>query len=152
VATDTAEEAVSGATTVLAAARSHGERPIVSMKDLPLCTTLISVGSTVPSQRELDTSIIAGADFIVCDVPEEVTSETGDFLAASREQVPFHNKVHSLTELLSGDLLSIAQQARLAVFKSVGSGIQDVAIASLALERALRADLATPLPIAFEGR
>ncbi|SPT64021.1 MULTISPECIES: ornithine cyclodeaminase family protein [Actinomadura] len=146
-----AEEAVRDAELVVAAARSHDERPIVSAADLNRCRTLVSIGSTVPSQREIDVDLIERSDLIVCDVVDEATSEAGDFLAAARAGIPFDTKVHALSALVGGELDSRAAEADLAIFKSVGSGLQDVAIASLALARAREAGLTAELPMGFEG-
>ncbi|MCP9955557.1 hypothetical protein LUX33_49260 [Actinomadura madurae] len=146
-----AEEAVRDAELVVAAARSHDERPIVSAAALNRCRTLVSIGSTVPSQREIDVDLIERSDLIVCDVVDEATSEAGDFLAATRAGIPFDTKVHALSALVGGELDSRAAEADLAIFKSVGSGLQDVAIASLALARAREEGLTTELPMGFEG-
>ena len=43
---------------------------------------VISIGSTLPEQFEVDTEVIRRAEMIVADVPEEVMHETGDLLAA----------------------------------------------------------------------
>ncbi|WP_432825932.1 ornithine cyclodeaminase family protein [Dactylosporangium sp. CA-092794] len=147
-AAPTNTEAVREAELVVAAARSHDEQPIVSAADLKHCRTLVSIGSTVPSQREIDADLIDRADLIVCDVPGEATAEAGDFLAAAAAGIDFTSKVHSLSDLVTG---RIGGAADFALFKSVGSGLQDIAIASLALSRARAAGLTTPLPVAFEG-
>lgn len=143
-AADSNTAAVRDAELVVAAARSHDERPIVSAADLTNCRTLISVGSTVPSQREIDTDVISLADLIVCDVVDEATTEAGDFLAATAAGIEF--KAHSLADLVSG----LCAPAGFSLFKSVGSGLQDIAVASVALRQARDAGLTTSLPIAFD--
>jgi alanine dehydrogenase len=145
-------EAVAGATVVLAAARSRGELPILYGEWLADAAVVLSIGSTVPEQRELDASVVEWAERIVCDEVREVSEETGDMLEAARAGVAFSDKTHSLHALLAGELDAQLRTAERLLYKSVGSGLQDVVVASLILERAQAAGLATPLPIEFLPR
>lgn len=149
VASESAEQAVRPATMVIAAARSRDETPTVYADWLDNCKSIISIGSTLPEQRELDASVIAKADFIICDVLEEVLDDTGDMIAAHQAGVDFAKKCHSLNDLLCGKLDKAASNAKLPMFKSVGAGIQDVVIAELAYTLADKAGLLTSLPIEF---
>lgn len=148
----TPQEAVEGAGLVLAAARSRGEQPILHGDWLAPGATVVSIGSTVPQQRELDASVIARSDFIVCDMLEEVLQDTGDMIAARAAGIDAHDKAISLSALLSDAAVDRARAARAPLFKSVGSGFQDIVIAELILEKALQAGLAIPLPIEFESK
>jgi alanine dehydrogenase len=69
-------EAVEGAGLVICAARSHDESPVLLGEWLAAGMTVVSVGSTVPEQREVDPRTIARADVIVADVVEEVRMPT----------------------------------------------------------------------------
>ncbi|MBB4858660.1 ornithine cyclodeaminase/alanine dehydrogenase-like protein (mu-crystallin family) [Novosphingobium chloroacetimidivorans] len=146
------EEAVEGADIVLAAARSHGEVPILYGDWIKPGATIVSIGSTVPSQREIDVSVVERADLIVCDMLEEVLHETGDMIAAKAAGIDVAAKSHSLASLLAGEIEPQRAAARQAMFKSVGSGLQDIVVASMVLERALAAGLTTPLPMTFESK
>jgi ornithine cyclodeaminase/alanine dehydrogenase len=151
-ATDDPEAAVAGASVVLAAARSHGEKPILFGDWLPPAATVVSIGSTVPSQREIDVSVVAACDLIVCDDVEEVTGEAGDMLEAARAGIGFRDKTFSLHKLLAGELDERLAAAHRPLFKSVGGGVQDVVVAEVILRKALAAGVATPLPIEFERK
>jgi alanine dehydrogenase len=151
-ATDDAQAAVARANVVLAAARSHGEVPILFGEWLPPTATVLSIGSTVPSQRELDAGVIAACDLIVCDDVEEVTGQTGDMLEAARNGIDFREKTFSLHELLAGKLDERLAAACRPLFKSVGGGLQDIVVAEVVLRKALAAGAATPLPIEFETK
>ena len=142
-------EAVHGATVVLAAARSRGELPILYGDWLAPRTVVVSIGSTVPEQREIDVSVVERCDLIVCDDVDEVSLETGDMLEAARAGVVFGGKTFSLHALFTGELEARLAAAERPMFKSVGSGLQDVVVAGLILERAQAAGCATPLPIEF---
>jgi ornithine cyclodeaminase/alanine dehydrogenase len=146
------EAAAEGASVVLCAARSRDEQPILYGDWLAPDVTVVSIGSTVPSQREIDHSVVAASDLIVCDTVAEVSEQTGDMLAAARAGVGFADRTFSLHELLSGALDERLVGARRRLFKSVGGGLQDVVVAEVILRRALDAGLTTPLPIAFDTK
>lgn len=148
----TPEEAVGDATIALAAARSHDERPILFGDWLLPQAAVVSIGSTVPQQRESDVSIVARADLIVCDMLEEVLHETGDMIAAREAGVEVHGKSHSLNALMAGELDERLAAAKAPMFKSVGGGMQDIVIGEMVLERAIAAGLAQPLAMSFETK
>ena len=145
-------EAVEGADLVLAAARSRGEVPTLYADWIKPGATIVSIGSTVPSQREIDVSVAKRADLIVCDALEEVLEETGDMLAAKAAGIDVHAKSYSLADLMSGAIEAERVAACMPMFKSVGGGLQDIVVAEMVLTRALEAGLVTPLPIAFDSK
>ncbi len=149
---DSAKRAVEGADIVLTAARSRDETPILFGDWLKQGATLVSIGSTIPQQREIDTSVIERSDLIVCDMLEEVLEETGDMLAAKAAGIQVDDKSFSLSELMSGACENRLKEANAPLYKSVGGGLQDIVIAELILNKAQEAGLATPLPINFETK
>jgi ornithine cyclodeaminase/alanine dehydrogenase len=152
VAVSTPEEAVRDATVVLAAARPYGEVPILFGDWVADSATVVSIGSTVPAQREIDVSVVARCDPIVCDSVREVLEESGDLIAAKRADVPFRDKAFGLDALMRGELDSRLADGATAMFKSVGGGLQDVVVGQLVFERALAAGLATELPVSFSHK
>ena len=147
-----AEAAVRGSDIVVAPARSHGEKPILFGSWLQPGMVVVSIGSTIAEQREIDTSVVDACDLIVCDTLEEVVEETGDMLAAVSAGCAFDHKLLSLSDLIMGRAQARVDGARLPMFKSVGAAVQDIAIAELALEKACAAGLAVPLPIEFSTK
>lgn len=146
------EAAVDGADIVLAAARSQGEKPILFGDWLQPGATVVSIGSTIPQQREIDASVVQRSDLIICDSLEEVLTETGDMLAAQAAGIPFRDKSFSLQALVSGACNVRAGAAGIRMFKSVGGGLQDIVVAELIVRKAIEAGLATPLPMQFESK
>jgi ornithine cyclodeaminase/alanine dehydrogenase len=110
---------------------------------------VVSVGSTVPEQREIDVSVVERCDLIVCDVLDEVMHETGDMIAAKNAGIEFEHKCVSLNDLLCGEAQEKVEASTLPMFKSVGAGIQDVVCAELAYELASKANRLVALPIEF---
>ena len=82
------ERAVEAASHVIAAARSRGEQPIVHGPWLAPGALLISIGSTIPIQREIDVSVVTRASLIVADVVDEVCHDTGDMIAVRDAGIP----------------------------------------------------------------
>lgn len=146
------EDAIRGSDLVLTAARSRDEKPLLFGDWLKPTATVVSIGSTIPQQREIDISVVERADFIVCDTLEEVLEETGDMIAATQAGIDFHGKSFSLNAFMSGAVQQKRDAAKIRMFKSVGGGLQDVVIAELVLEKAIENGLATPMPIAFEHK
>lgn len=146
------EVAVRDVNIVIAAARSRDESPVLNGIWLEPGMTVVSIGSTLPEQREIDEETVARCDLIVCDMVEEVVDETGDMIAASRAGIAFRDKLVSLNDLVAGQADTRRRAARLPMFKSVGAAVQDIAVAALAFDRAEEAGLAVQLPISFATR
>lgn len=146
-AANSSDAVVASADLLLAAARSRDETPTFRGTQLRPGMTVVSIGSTLPEQREIDPETIARCDLIVADEPEEVATKTGDCIAATRAGIEFHDKIVSLNALVMGQVKERLAKAEIAMFKSVGAGIQDIAVAELLLDRAVSAGLASPLPI-----
>ena len=149
-AENTARAAVEGADLVIAAARSHDETPILAGAWLKPGMMVVSIGSTVAEQREVDPAVIERASVIVADVPGEVAHETGDMIAAKAAGVPFESKMVALADVVRG--ARVVKQARdnIVLFKSVGSGLQDIAVSGLCHAKAKAAKVGIELPLQGE--
>jgi alanine dehydrogenase len=145
-AADSAQDAVSGADVVLCAARSRDEMPVLKGAWLPAGATVVSLGSTLPEQREVDEETLARAACIIADVPDEVAHDTGDGIAAARSGVDIVAKLASLAALACGTLQARRDPQDIVIYKSVGSALQDVVIAEMILERARQAGVGTLSP------
>ncbi|MFV0645733.1 MAG: ornithine cyclodeaminase family protein [Sphingomonadaceae bacterium] len=147
-----AQDAVWDVDLVLTAARSRDESPILYADWIAPAAAVVSIGSTVPSQREIDVSVVERADLIVCDMLEETLEQTGDMIAAREAGIAFQQYAISLNSLLNGSAAELVGNARLPMYKSVGAGIQDVVVGALIFEQAVAAGLATPLPVELSGK
>lgn len=140
-AADDARTVVEASSTVVCAARSQGEEPVLDGNWLRADAVVVSIGSTVPEQRELDVRTLERATVIVADEPEELLTQSGDCIAAVDAGVDVAHKL-----VVLGEPIEVNHGVR--VFKSVGSALQDVAVARLMLEHAE----GIPLPIRLEGK
>lgn len=141
-----AEAAVEGASMVICAARSRDESPTFRGEWLRPGMTLASIGSTLPEQREVDHATIAAADLIVADMIHEVADETGDMLAAASAGIAFRDRLMGLDELVSGARPGRTSREQIALYKSVGGAIQDIAVAAMCFRRAQQLGLGTVMP------
>jgi ornithine cyclodeaminase/alanine dehydrogenase len=139
--------AVTGSSLVVCAARSHDETPILLGEWLEPGMTVVSIGSTVPEQREIDPVAIARADVIVADVVAEAVRETGDFIAARATGVTADDRVGSLAGLVGGRVAGRTSRSQIALYKSVGSALQDLAIATMCARAAESGGLGTRFPV-----
>lgn len=148
-AVGSAEEAVRGATHVVAAARPRDEMPVLHGSWLAPGTVVISVGSTTPSQREIDVSVVERASLIISDVPDELSTDTGDMIAARDAGIEFEHKLFSLQDLLQGRVKADPASGGVTMFKSVGSALQDISFAEYIAESAARDNVGTALDLGF---
>jgi alanine dehydrogenase len=128
--------AVANVDLILCAARSHDETPTLEGQWVAPGTVIVSVGSTLPEQRELDAGIMDRAALIVADMPEEVLHETGDAIAAIAAGVDVAGKLVSLSDIGTGKVQGRKSPDDILIYKSVGSALQDIVIAEMILERA----------------
>ncbi|WP_321813531.1 MULTISPECIES: NAD(P)-binding domain-containing protein [unclassified Paraburkholderia] len=145
-AAESAQAAVRDADVVLCAARSRDETPVLNGAWLAAGATVVSLGSTLPEQREVDETTLARAACIVADVPDEVAHDTGDGIAAARAGIDISTKLAPLSVLAAGSLNARREAGDIVLYKSVGSALQDVVIAEMIYARALEAGAGIALP------
>ncbi len=148
--TTSAAAAVAGAALVICAARSRDESPVLLGRWLAPGMTVVSVGSTVPEQREVDADTIARADVIVADVVDEVLGDTGDLIAARAAGADVAGRVTSLADLASGTLAGRTGNGQIVLYKSVGSAVQDLAVAAMCVRAALDGGIGTRADVPVE--
>jgi ornithine cyclodeaminase/alanine dehydrogenase len=132
VAVGSAKEAVEGSDIVLAAVKSaetafYGDwlRPGMHVN---------SVGTARRDQREIDPVTFERSDIIVVDTREGVFGEAGDAVAA--KEILAAKEVRELSELVMDKAPKRTSEKQITLFKSVGTGVQDIALAAKVYERA----------------
>lgn len=148
-AVESAQAAVEGVDLIICAARSRDESPILRGEWLQPGTMVISIGSTLPEQIEVDPEVVRRAETIVADVPEEVTHETGDMLAAAKAGVNFSGKMIAIADLMQGKHKVEQRHDNIILFKSVGSALQDIAVSEMCLKNARSRGMGMRLPMAL---
>ncbi|MGH8634852.1 MAG: ornithine cyclodeaminase family protein [Burkholderiales bacterium] len=124
---DSAQAAVRGHEVVVAATSSRSQEPVLRGAWLDRCRLLCAVGSTRPQSVEVDAESFRGAGLIVVD-SERAVEEAGDLQAAFKAGAAPAEKQATLAQLATGKA-TVPAQGRV-VFKSVGSALQDLALAA----------------------
>lgn len=93
-----------------------------------------AVGSSKPQARELDDALLARADLVVVEWLPAAQSEAGEFARAAPGAID-PARVVELGKLLVGGVPFTRRAHDIVVYKSVGVGLQDVALAKLVWDR-----------------
>jgi alanine dehydrogenase len=95
-----------------------------------------AVGANEPTARELDNAVLERATFVCVDSREQAKLESGDLIEPVAQGVLDWLEVHELHEVVAGEVGGRQSDDDIVVFKSNGIAAWDVAIGSVAIERA----------------
>jgi ornithine cyclodeaminase len=127
-----AEEAVADADMVVATSRAT--QPLFTGEALKPGVFVAGVGSTLPYVRELDDATLRRASLIAVEWRQQSLREAGD-LALAGPGVLSPEKIVELGELVTGKAAGRRDENEITVYKSVGVGLEDIAVAGLAYRR-----------------
>jgi ornithine cyclodeaminase/alanine dehydrogenase len=136
-----AREAVAGSEIVLAAVKSS--ETVLFGDWLEPGMHVNSVGTARRDQREIDAVTFQKSDIVVVDTREGVFGEAGDAVAAKDVISPAD--ADELCELVSGKVAGRVDDQQITLFKSVGTGAQDIALAALIYQKASKMGIGTRL-------
>jgi ornithine cyclodeaminase len=131
-----AKAALSGADLVVTTTRSP--TPLFAGGIVEPGAFVAAVGSSKPDTREIDDALIARASAVVVEWKAQALREAGDLVLADPAllaKVP----VLELGAVVAGNAAARRDPADIVIFKSVGVGLEDVAVAGLAWRRATAA-------------
>jgi ornithine cyclodeaminase/alanine dehydrogenase-like protein (mu-crystallin family) len=128
-----AEEAVRGAHIVVTATWSKD--PVLEDAWIGPGVHINAIGSNMPNRRELPEALVRRADVIAVDALDAARNEAGDLILAD-----CWTNVVELQSVAAG-----WAPDRVSIFKSVGLGMEDVAVGSFVYEQALVRGAGKPL-------
>ena len=137
-----ARTAINGADVVVTVTSSRD--PVLEHAWLSAGAHVNAVGASMPTVRELPVETVAAAAMF-CDSRESVRHEAGEFLLAI-QQGAISGEDHiraELGEVLAGSAPGRTTDDELTLFRSLGIGVEDLAAARLAVDRARRRGLGT---------
>jgi ornithine cyclodeaminase/alanine dehydrogenase-like protein (mu-crystallin family) len=137
-----AREAVAGCGLVVAGVKS--KETVLHGAWLESGVHVNSVGTARREQREIDPATFERAEIIVVDTRDGVFGEAGDAVAAKDVVSP--DQVHELAEICANGGPVRGNEEQITLFKSVGTGIQDIALAAMVYERATDKGLGSQFP------
>jgi ornithine cyclodeaminase/alanine dehydrogenase-like protein (mu-crystallin family) len=138
------EEAATEKDIVICATSSR--EPLFDGRSLDEGTHINAVGSNFLNKAEIDVTTIRRADVIVCDSIAQCRLEAGDFNEALIEGVTDWSLMHELADVVQGRTAGRPHPENITLFKSVGLGIEDVALATKLVELAREEGLGRELP------
>jgi len=117
---------------------STSKVPVFKGASLSEGTHINAIGSFTPDARELDDSTILRAKIVV-DSLDAALAEAGDLLIPMKAGIFQRDQIYAeLGEIIVGRRKARESDLEITVFKSVGLGIQDAAVARLAYVKATR--------------
>lgn len=132
---DRPEAAAQDVDVLLVATNTNGTGPALLGEWIPKGLHINSIGSTLPTQREIDPAVWSVADRIVLDT-RKLLEESGDAIAAKAAGTIDDAKLVELRDLVAGKALGRERPDQTTLYKSVGTGLQDVAVAYRIYENA----------------
>jgi ornithine cyclodeaminase/alanine dehydrogenase-like protein (mu-crystallin family) len=113
--------------------------PVLSGQWLKEGTHLNVIGSNFLAKREVDTVAVRRCASIVVDSKDQARLEAGDLAAAIEENGVKWADVHELGQVIVGRYRGRARPQDITMFKSLGIGLEDVAVAAKVYARAKEA-------------
>jgi len=133
-AANTPEEAVQEADIIVTATTSAA--PVFKGRNIKPGTHINAIGAFTPSTREVDSETIASSKIVV-DSLDAALAEAGDIIIPLKEGVIQRENIWAeLGEIITGKKAGRTSPGEKTLFKSVGLGIQDAAVASVVFRKA----------------
>jgi ornithine cyclodeaminase/alanine dehydrogenase-like protein (mu-crystallin family) len=120
--------------------------PVFDGNHLAEGALVCAVGSNWLNRAEIDTTVVRRADNIVCDSIKACQLEAGDFVDALEKGIFDWTRAVELADVVAGRATGRNTRESIVLFKSVGLGLEDVALAAKLLERARAQGVGRELP------
>lgn len=101
------------------------------------------MGSNLQTRAEAFPEVIKDASIIAVEDLQQAKSESGDFILAEKMGMIDYSKVVNLSKFVSGKV----KRKGLTIFKSVGIGLEDVAVLKVIYEEAKRKGLGSEIKV-----
>ncbi|GAB2911817.1 ornithine cyclodeaminase family protein [Paralcaligenes ginsengisoli] len=142
-ACDTLEEALDGAGIVTVITRA--QEPFLNAANLKDCRHLNAVGAILPAKAEFHQDVFERADLVVVDDLENAQRGSRELREHFGAGPQGWGEVKVLSDLLAANK-DCPLGTRFSIFKGMGMGLSDLAMASVAYELACQRDLGISLP------
>jgi ornithine cyclodeaminase/alanine dehydrogenase-like protein (mu-crystallin family) len=103
------------------------------------------MGANAANRRELDPEIVLRAALLVTDDIEQAKTEAGEFIDLVRAGRLDWSRVAPLHQIVAAPPSSARDPNAVTLFKSLGVGLEDCAVASLLYDRAIASGRFKPL-------
>jgi alanine dehydrogenase len=140
-AASSAESAVSGADIVVTATGST--EPVLKQAWLAPGAHVNAIGANAANRREIDPELVLKASLLVTDDIPQARTEAAEFIDLANAGRLDWSRVRPLHEIVTGGVAR--DPGALTLFKSLGVGLEDVAVASIIYDRAVASGRFKPL-------
>jgi ornithine cyclodeaminase/alanine dehydrogenase-like protein (mu-crystallin family) len=105
------------------------------------------IGSNFLAKSEIDVEVVRRANFICIDSKDQGKLEAGDFVAALDQRIFEWYDVQELCRIVAGRVPGRQSPGDITLFKSLGIGLEDIAVGVKVLAKAKEAGLGTWLEL-----
>ena len=145
IAVNSAEEAVRGKDIVVTATSSR--EPVLHGAWLADGCHVNLIGSNFLAKTEVDVDVFRRSALVAVDSKDQARLEAGDFVAALREGALHWTDIVELSHLITGRYPGRQDPNDITTFKSLGLGIEDIAVAVRVADLARKQSVGLELPI-----
>jgi ornithine cyclodeaminase len=142
-AAKTVAEAVDGAGVVTLATRAT--EPFLDASMMPAGGHLNAIGAIVPTRIEFEPALLDRAEIVVADSPAQARMQSAEFRKYFGDDEPGWASVRSLADVVRWGSWR-GPSTGISAFKAMGSGIADLSLAHVILERVATGGLGAPFP------
>ncbi|WP_369610936.1 ornithine cyclodeaminase family protein [Sulfurisphaera javensis] len=125
---------------------TNSKDPFLKYEFLNRGTHINALGSNLPERVELYPEVIKNSSLIVVEDKDQAKEEAGDLIMAEKMNMLDWNKVKTLAEVIAG-VVKRNSEDDITVFKSMGIGLEDVAVLKLLYEKAKKYGLGSEIDI-----
>lgn len=123
---------------------TRAAQPLFAAGQVRPGTCIVAVGSAVPRAAEIGPDTIERCDRIAVEAMDHAMHEAGDLIQAAAAGRLDWTRVTTLGDLVTGRAPGRTSDDEITLFKSVGSALEDVAVAALAYEKLRDPGAASP--------
>ena len=116
---------------VIVVTASRSTTPLFSGHSLKPGAFVAAIGSSLPHTRELDDVALSRAARLVVEWRPQSMREAGDIVLADPAALPA-DKIVELADVVTGSVKPRSNDTDILIYKSVGVGLEDVALAGFA--------------------
>ncbi|HVJ83934.1 MAG TPA: ornithine cyclodeaminase family protein [Planctomycetia bacterium] len=120
--------------------------PVVMAPWISPGTHLSAIGANFAGKAEVDVELVRNCEPIVVDDKEQARIEAGDVIRAVEAGVVRWSDVQELGNVIVGRTPGRHQETDITLFKSVGAAFQDLAVAKVVYDAAVKAGAGEKLP------
>lgn len=124
---------------------TNSQTPVLSGTDLPPGVHINAIGANFLKRSELDLDTFRRTRLVICDSIAQCRQEAGDFVAPLQAGLLEWSTLRELSDVVRGTV-SRRDEQEITLFKSVGLGLEDVALGALIVSRAREQGRGIALP------